>query len=64
MSLYISVSSGQYLQHLTFGKQKGNEGFRVFHCFVFSLGAPQMMGHNEIYRRKFLHTKTKVKLHI
>lgn len=30
MSLYISVSSGQYLQHLTFRKHKGNQGFRVF----------------------------------
>lgn len=30
MSLYISVSSGQYLQHLTFRKHKGKYGFRFF----------------------------------
>lgn len=38
MSLYISVSSGQYLQHLTFRKHKENEdlgfGFGVFFFFL------------------------------
>lgn len=46
MSLYISVSSGQYLQHLTFRKHKGNKGFRV--CF----SGPQTMGHSMTYRIK------------
>lgn len=50
MSLYISVSSGQYLQHLTFRKHKGNEGFSVFF-----FGVPEMMGHSMIYRIKFAH---------